>query len=322
MHYALIFLPGLFIAIVFAIKNIITKQKFIFNKFIIRNSHLGIILFVFTVFYFSIFLSPVKNILFDSQNLEVHNNTQDFIKQMPPEASLVSSASLAPALSNRTDVYLLQYSYLERTQFYLEDFIFPEVDYILIDTEDMLTVLAYANDNQQLFNREFKHIKIPDDFRQRLDNYVLIKAKNNLLLWQNKKLVQAQDFLPLYEFIKKPQNFAKQNFIVSTDYLEQNNNNILSITYQSIALENKDYLVRFYSDDYYFDVPLDYGLYPVRDWPANSLVQFYYYLTKDIKAYQLLAWQGNVKLGPLREAKLDLNLKPISDKINFILVVH
>lgn len=315
MHYALIFLPGLFIATIFAINKLKEKKIFIFSAVIINNKNFFIVLFVFTVCYFSIFLSPVKNILFNSYSTDFRNNRQDFINQIPPEASLVVSAGLAPALSSRTDIYPLQYSYLGRTQFYLTDFEFPTVDYILIDMKDMFDILSYAKDKEDFYNKEFKHIQIPGDFRKRLNDYVLIKVANNLLLWQNKSLSASKKSLSLYKFEDKPLNFNNSNFIISSDYLEQVDYNVLSITYQKIHQVDKNYLVRFYKDDYYFDLPLDYGLWPVKDWPSDNLVSFYYYLNQDVKAYQIFSWQGDVKLGAIRDAQVEFDLKPVQERL-------
>ncbi|MFA6307515.1 MAG: DUF2079 domain-containing protein [Patescibacteria group bacterium] len=313
MHYATVFLPGLFIATIFAINKIVNKEKFIFSQTILTHKNIFISLFVFTVIYFSVFLSPIKNVLFYHYAAELRENRQYFIDQIPEEASLVVSASLAPALSNRINIYPLQYSYLGKTQFYLDDFKFPEVDYILIDTEDMLQILAYF---EQVKNRHFDNIKVSDIFRNRLNDYVLIAAKNNLLLWQNKSLVKSEKELSIYSTSEKPQDFDNNDFVVSGKYFKQDNLNILEISYQKTQSDISNYLLRFYGDDYYIDIPLDYGVWLVFDWSEDNLINFYYYLSDDIKAYQLFSWQGEVKLSDIRDAKVDLILKKVSERIN------
>ncbi|OGY93370.1 MAG: hypothetical protein A2406_00050 [Candidatus Komeilibacteria bacterium RIFOXYC1_FULL_37_11] len=313
-HYGLIFLPGLFVASIFAWKNILSKKKFIFSSVFYNNLNFFKVLFIVTIFYFFIFLSPIKNILFAQGNLSIDNNLAQINKILSPSASLVVSESLAAAFSSRQAVYPFQYSYMGRGQFYLEEFNFPEVDYILIDTNDIFETLAYVDTSKVIFNKNFEQ-NIPKDFRERLDNYILIFARNNLLLWQNKTISQDKDALLLYKFIDNPDLSDNSSLISGFDYSFDSAGSILNLTYQKTQLLEHNYLLRFYAKDYYFDVPLDYGLWPQADWPEDKLGSFYYYLNPDITAYQIFSWQGEVALGRYRQAEVDFNLREITPRL-------
>jgi len=305
MHYGLLFLPALFIALIFSISKIKNKDKFLFSKIIYSNSKLFLLLFIFTVIYFSGFLSPAKNVLL-AQNNPLHKDyLRDLSSLISKEDSLVVSSSLAPHFSSRQEIYFLEPSYLSKTQFYLHDFKFPEVDYILIDTEDMLEILSYYNQRKEFFTHQFPDANVPEDFRNRLADYNLIRVDHNLLLFQHQKLGSDINLL-LYEFEDAP--IDNNNLLLSSDFKD----NVLKLDYKKV--KDNNYLIRFYTNDNYYDVPLDYGLYPMVDWPA-TLASFHYYLNSDVYAYQLFMWQGEAKLGHLREVTLDLTLEPMTNVI-------
>lgn len=315
MHYGLIFLPALFIATIFSIAKIMSADKFMGRDLIVKNKNFFLVLLVFSMLYLAVFLSPVKNIIFYQEDTFLKSNKNFFISQIPTGASLISSANLAPVLSNRQYIYPLQYAYFGRGQFYLENFDVPEIDYILMDTEDMLAVLSYWRQSKLFWQNHFNNL-VPDDFRNYLEDYQLVLAKNNLLLWQNRKISSASLDLPLYN-LAEDKNYEGQSLVAGSNYqiLEDNNYNILTIAYQKQYAKDKDYLLRFYGPDYYFDVPLDYGLWPAADWSSDKPNNFYYYLSKDIASYQIFAWSGEVILGDRRQAEIDLALEEVSSKV-------
>ncbi|MFA6467137.1 MAG: DUF2079 domain-containing protein [Patescibacteria group bacterium] len=322
-HYALLFLAGFFIAIIFSLNKIKKQEKFCFSKYVYKEKKLAIYFFVAAILYFSFVFSPVRYMLvqkYDQANIKLK---QEFIYQIPKEASLMISSGLDANLSSRQTIYTLQHSYFARTQFFIRDFNLPELDYILIDMDDMFNVLALVKGKEKEFDMNPSQTNPPlntyqdmsKNFRNRFDNYDLIKAKNNLLLWQNKKLNKAQEILPLYQVTVKPSNLLRTDFVVEENYLKQDKYNILKITYQKTQPENFDYLLRFYGDNNHFDLPLDYGLWPLKDWSEDSLMSFYYYLSKDIKSYQIFSWTGEGKLGNMRDVALDKEIIAVTEQI-------
>lgn len=321
-HYGLIFLPALFIASIFSVSKILSGENFWAGRIIFKDFKFFVFLSVFTIIYFSVFLSPVKDIIFDLNKTPIDLDKSTVIKEIPKEASLVVSAGLAPALSSRTDIYPFQYSYMGRGQFYLTDFIFPDVDYILVDMDDVFLTLAYTRQSVDAFSNNFSQ-KIPDDFRNRLKDYQLVLTKNDLLLWQNKKFASDGNDLLLYEFEDVGSTDDQSEIWFETHYSSDKQDNLLNILYKPKLLPVRDnYLVRFYANDYYFDVPIDYGLYPPRDWPKDKLASFYYHLSKDIKFYQIFSWNGEVALGKYRQAEINFDLEPLTAMLDINPVVR
>lgn len=322
-HYALLFLAGFFIAIIFSLNKIKKEDKFCFSKYVYKEKKVVFYFFATAILYFSFVFSPVKYMFmqkYDQANIKLK---QEFIKQVPEEASLMISSGLDANLSSRQTIYTLQHSYFARTQFFIRDFNLPELDYILIDMDDMFNVLSLVKHKEKEFNMNSSQENPPlntyedisKNFRQRFDNYNLIKAKNNLLLWQNKNLNKDQKALSLYELHDRPLNLDRQDLVVDTNYLKQAEYNTLKITYQKTQSEDIDYVLRFYGDNSYFDLPLDYGLWPLKDWPKDSLMSFYYYLSRDIKSYQIFSWTGEGKLGDMRDVALEKEISAVSEQI-------
>lgn len=315
MHYGLVLLPALFIAAIFAVQKIISQDRFIFRNFILNNRRFLLILLAFSLFYLGIFLSPVRSIALEEPNLLLQNNRNLALDKIPAHSSLIVSANLAPQLSNRQYVYPLQYAYLGRGQFYLEKFDFEPVDYILIDSDDMLGVLAYWQSGQKFVRADFKD-SVPDNFKKYLQDYQLIWAKDNLLLYQHKKLADNVEVFDLYSIKDKPEQIEKDGLLVASHYqpIADKNYGILSIDYQKKYVLDKNYLIRFYGHNYYFDIPLDYGLWPVADWPTDKLSSFNYYISSDILAYQIFLWQGEAVLGDKLSADLELDMEAVTSK--------
>ena len=121
------------------------------------------------------------------------------------------------------------------------------------------------------------------------------------------------------DYIEIPENRSKFSRI--QDYIKVNDLKALAKV-TSISPDKKEILlvisgekIKNANDGDYFDLPLDYGVLPVRDWPTDKLVNFFYYLSKDAKAYQIFSWQGENKLGAAKELVIDLHLTPVIDKI-------
>lgn len=314
-HYALLFLAGFFIALIFSLNKIKKDDAFWASKYLYKEKKIGIYFFILAIAYFSFFMSPVRATLFKKYDRENIKIKQEFVSQIPKDASIMISGGMDTNLSSRHIIYPLQFSYYGRTQFYLNDFNLPPVDYILIDMEDFLYILSGLEDTQVYFNRITAEVSnsyedISLNFRKKFNNYNLIKVKDNILLWQNKELIGSQYNLPLYDFEPKSKDFNSADFLVYSDYLEQDDTNILKITYQKIRPDGDKFLLRFYKENSYFDIPLDYGLWPIKDWPQDELISFYYYLDRDVGSYQLFSWSGSNQLGDSKDVALHKKLMP------------
>lgn len=306
-HYILLFLPALFIALIFAVNKIKNKESFFGSKLIYKNKKEFLFLTVFTILYFFVFLSPIKSVLFADYDSQQTKEKQEFIKIISPNDKVIAESSFVPHLSSRKELYVFSYSYFGTSQFSGFDFKVPEVDYIIIDFSQALSVLTEKNDNHLLQNYKNDMAK---NWREYLQDYTLIKAKNDVFLWQNKKTANF-DGLNLFDHKLKPADFIEDPFLV----LGEKREDFLELTFQKKHNEEKEYLVRFYKDNGFFDVPLDYAIFPETEWPDNELLSFYYYPDKSVKAYQVFSWQGANKLGNRKEMVVDLKLYPETEKI-------
>ena len=105
-------------------------------------------------------------------------------------------------------------------------------------------------------------------------------------------------------------------FFVDYNFEKEVKQNILSLTFQKKQEESIMYLVRFYKDEEYFDVALDYGILPEKYWEDNYLYTFYYYLSKDVQAYQVFEWKGNNTFGKYKEVIVNKQINPKTDIIS------
>ena len=311
-RFSLLLLPSIFISFIFSLEHIQAKKSFLFSKFIYRNLAFSKFLMLFTVVYFFIFLSPARHVAFKKYDQEQRLNQYSMLQAVPADKSITATNNFLPQLSNRQFLYNIDYVYFRRTQFSQAVFKPIDTDYLLLDYSDFLTTIADAKSNAAL---EKYWPNMPLEWREFLQNYSLIKAENNVLLWQIKN--QTKDTgLKLYELQDKDQEQAANNFLFSKASILNQSHRVLKLTIQDIGNVDNSYLIRFYSRNSYFDMPLDYGLMTVADW-QQKIASFYYYLNPSVESYQVFSWQGINKLGLEQQVYLDKKLEAITDKITF-----
>lgn len=312
IHYGLLFMPAIFIALIFALDRINRRAKFWHSHLVYEHYGFTKLVLLVAVIYFIVFLSPVQNIIAKNYDGSVHGAEREFIAGLLPTDSLAAELKYLPTLSNQHNIlYPLHYAYLGHGQFSKDEFVLPPVDYIMADYNEFisnLTDIATSPLKQKYGNN------LPAQWRNLLANYTLIEAHNSFLVWQDKTKTE-QDNILLYEINAKEPNSYYADFLVDSEYFSADKKT-LKLTLQKAHTENNNYLVRFYTEDSYFDIPLDYGLLPEREWADNELVSFYYYLDNQVSSWQIFKWQGNNKIGPLREIAVDLELWPETTRNN------
>lgn len=296
-HYILFVLPGIFIAFIFALAAL-QKHKYY---------HYIIILLCITVVYLAIFLGPVKNFLahqFDNKTIEYKKY---LLSQIPPEAKVAVSSDFLPALSSRQYVYPLNYAFFGYSQFLLEPFILPQVDYLLIDFEDfMIDVVAKESKN---FLTEHKEV-MNDGWRKTLSNYDLIAVEKNIFFF--KKKTEGQQSLFLAELTDFSELENNKNFLLDYNFFAEDN--ILEIFVNSnLYIENS--LIRFYSQDEYFDLPLDYAMFSKKFLDDNKAMKIHYYLPKEIKAFEIFSWSGTNMVSLINNAVPVFQLEKLQSKV-------
>jgi hypothetical protein len=114
----------------------------------------------------------------------------------------------------------------------------------------------------------------------------------------------------------KDKKLLDNGFLFTKASILNQSHRVLKLSIQNISDPNKNYLLRFYTKNSYFDMPLDYGLMTAGDWQQKE-ASFYYYLNPSIESYQIFSWQGINKLGLEQQVYLDKKLEKITDKIIF-----
>ena len=299
-HYSLFILPSIFISFIFSLQHL---KNYKYKNFIF-------LLLMVTIIYLAIFLSPVKNLLTYSPDKQGVAYRQEVLEQIGDQATIAASASFLADLSNREIVYPISYSYFGGGQFLIEDFDLPLVDYILIDYKNFFVDIEATN--ASFFSNQIKET-MNDKWRKRLSSYVLIWAKDDILLFKNKDQVQGS--LTFVDILEKERSAVNENekLILDSKFTSKDNSLALKINYD---LLRENYLIRFYGENgYYFDLPLVYSLFSEKTKLKNKMINVKYYLNSDIKNYQIFLWQADNLLGPVGEAISDFKLESITDKI-------
>ncbi len=311
-RFSLLLLPGIFLALIFSLEHIQARKSFLFSKFIYKNFGFSKFLMLVSLVYFIIFLSPARQVAFKSYDQAQRSNQYTMLEAVPDEKSVTASNNFLPQLSSRQYVYNIDYVYFRRTQFSQAIFEPIKTDYLLIDYSDFLTTIAEARSNIAL---EKYWPVMPLEWREFLQDYLLLRAENNVLLWQI-KTDSSNPGLKFYDLQDKDAKQINSDFLFTKASILNQSHRVLKLNIQNIGDPKQSYLIRFYRAGYYFDMPLDYGLMTANDW-QEKIASFYYYLNPSIDSYQIFSWQGVNKLGLEQQVYLDKKLKAISDKIVF-----
>ncbi|MDP2812231.1 MAG: DUF2079 domain-containing protein [bacterium] len=309
-HYVLLFMPAIFIALIYSGKYLLAKGKFFASQYVYNNFGFFKIVFLLSIVYFSIFLSPASHLIFKNYSGEEKNLKNYFIAIVDKNNSVAADLNLLAKLSSRQIVYPIYYSYLGVSQLGKSEFRLPPVDYILMDSEEFINVLV-EKDSDAFWIK--KTDVLSANWQELMSDYRLVKAQDDMLLWQDKNKTAFS--LPFYEQIDKVQREEGADFLADINY-QKGEPNILKLTFNKKTDIDDDILIRFYKTDRYFAVPLGYGMWPMSQWSEDKAMVFYYYLSDDVRSFQVFQWSGKNKLGLVKEVFLDLDLKPLSELIS------
>lgn len=290
MHYVSLLLPGFFLAYIFGLYFLLKHESKHKLNFIYQNKIFFIAIFIFSIIFSLVFISPIFKIIFKKYPKNYHENRQYIVDMIPRGASLAANPPLLTRFSSSQELYDLNFSYYGKTPFAERDFILPQVDYIFIDMVDFLATINGRNSLSywQLGNP----LSMPDNWEKTLADYNLIYAKDNLYLWSNKK-ISNNTILPYFEYQNTDQN--SDSPIKSWSLEKINNQDVLKISYNNLS--SNSYLIRFYKNDYFWEMPFDYGLYSLARKQEGQSITIYYYLSKEVNAFELYHYQGKNILG-------------------------
>ncbi|MBU1202584.1 DUF2079 domain-containing protein [Patescibacteria group bacterium] len=307
LHYVLVFLPAIFIAFIFSVRLLLEKKIFLASNFIYKNKDIFVGMFLVAVVYFSIFLSPVKDVLAANFDKNINNVRYDMLKTVGRDSSVIASLNLLPQLSQRQVVYPFSYAYIGRSQFYINSFDWPLVDYIILDYGESIDILQ---DSKWLLAKDKVEINLPEPFRKKLENYNLVEVKANILLWQKRDINPQLENKILYQTGQKSSKTQGQLVFKKSEFI-QDKGKKLALTFKPTNLNKQYYIIRFYTDDDSYDLPIDYGLFPDSQWQDREMI-FFYYLEDRIKSFQIFAFDGVSVLDKKRSSFFDMKTEALS----------
>ncbi len=320
LHYSALILPALFLATIYALAKILsspdkTKSKII--NLINWEKPLSFLIFLIAIIYSSLALGPViGGITQFYQNGLTWPQTSlknEFIKKIPPQASVAATYEFLTKLSSREKIYSFNYVFLGKQQFLNQDYALPEdTQYLLIDFQDLLTYQLQYGQND--FYQE-RYQVASQNFPQVLTNFGLVEINDTLALYQRG---QKDKFNLLEIFSTKPvinqaQNLSLDNKIKFLGY-NQPTNNYFQFFWQAEKEMTKNYQLQLIltkdsnvvAQKIY---PFAYGIFPTSLWQIPEVVQTNYWFNFDKKipggSYNLKIklieiQKGGVEVDPIR----------------------
>jgi len=302
-HYVSLFMPILIIAAIFSLKNLQLNKKIIQ----LNSDHKEIIPTVLIVglLYISLQLGPWSSFVtipvsVDYQQAALKNQ---FSQLIPQNASLLTGFGLLPNFSSRSRLYLLHYAFLNKQQFDTGSYPLPsDLQYVFLDWDDFLFLdLGYAQSPKY----STAYYQGDDRLRELLASYTLIKADQNLALWQLKK---SETKFSLYEIINQKslaiQNKKSQPLGSPIEFLGYDKNQgSVSLYFKCLQLMDKNYFIKL-NNRYY---SLGYGLYPTSAWQVGQVVKINFYNLPNITSFQVAKPYGRLIYNGLNSFVLDLN---------------
>ncbi len=139
-HYCLLLMPGIYFAAAAGYKNIGRLKTNPLLGLAAKDPSLAIILALVTAIYASITFGPLGGIIADrAPRLDLSRYQAQLVNDIPPGAAVAASYAFLPALSNRTELYSLNYVYLGKQQFAAADYRLPEpAEYLAVDFSDLV----------------------------------------------------------------------------------------------------------------------------------------------------------------------------------------
>ncbi|MBU1164524.1 DUF2079 domain-containing protein [Patescibacteria group bacterium] len=318
-HYSSLFIPALFTATIIALKKFQNKKiQFIFFKFLQKEKTLAILIFVVAIIYTSIALGPSIGIIKTIKNTKTIKNNTDIknkmIEQIDPNDSVVSSYGALTPLSSRKNVYSLHYIYMGYQQFSRNKYVLIDpVDAMLIDYQDLFTYYLQYYDKLE----EDEELN-PNNLNELIknNNLGLVEITNGIALYKKNvatdyALYQIHNQIPSIDF-QQSLNLDDQMMFLGYSLLP---NNGVATYWQKIG-DSDNYFIRTNSDDIFL---LAYGLYPLKNWGVNEIVQmnFWFDHTKNNSqvSLEVIEVEGGVILSGIRSTQNAIKTKTIGESI-------
>ena len=332
IHYASLFLPGLFIALIWGLKKV-ERWKY--------REVFWITLVVGTL-YGALTLGPIlgfaQSLIKPGDDKEIMALKKEFLNAVPRQSSVVTTYEFLTNLSSRLKVYGLNYAFIGKKQFTDLDYQLPnDVEIILMDADDFLTFgVQFPNSRQwqQYYQNGDDNLRKLIDQRgfkvsKIIDSLVILEKDNDwgIRLYEtaaqfndvkNKQNINLDDKMKFLGFspITYPPSVANYRLLPVALYFKPLQK--MEENYQlKLLLKNKN--GQIVHEKLY---PLAYGLYPTTEWQTNETVKINYWFLMPAglpeSDYQinleLLNYKGYLTLDGLRSAIMKITeetaLKP------------
>lgn len=319
IHYVTLFLPIMFIALIYEIKKIRNgNQLNIIEKFIHKERAALYLILGLTAVYTFFTLGPFLGLFEKNFSTRETANKDLFLSQISPTDSVATTFEFLPRLSNRKKLYSLHYAYIGKLQFSKIDYLLPkDTDKILVDSQDFLS-----------YQLLFPNISVWQDYYEESDNrfrnflennnYQASSVRDSVVLFEKnpEKTIELYTINP-GSLASNPKNEIFNNKIIflgwDKDYID---NELLSLSLYFKSLQNLDkhYNLKLKildQDDnpvHQKNYTMAYGLLPTTDWEIDEVIKINYnfLLPDNINIYnkkisfELFEQQGGLTLNKIK----------------------
>jgi uncharacterized membrane protein len=180
-HYSSLFVPTLFFALIEALHSLESPLGSA-SKYL---SEVYRPIVIVAIIYSFVFLGPVSHLAELGCSATEKSAINYLLEQVPPGASVASSYDFLTPLASRSQIYSLNYVFLGTRQLSREPYNAPDVDYVLWNSEDMLTYQLQYERHQFYGSAYLAGTTRIEDYLNKFD---LIFQVDNFYLFRNKHI--------------------------------------------------------------------------------------------------------------------------------------
>ncbi|MBI5733827.1 MAG: DUF2079 domain-containing protein, partial [Candidatus Kerfeldbacteria bacterium] len=332
IHYVSLFLPPLFIGLIYGLKKLVDVEP---SKKIVsslkKNLTLVILILIGATLYSSVTLGPLpavaKAIFKSAGQSEIKQIKSELLKALPPRQSLAATYDFLTHLSSREKIYGLNYAFVGKKQFTDLDYELPnDLEGIVMDSADLITfALQFPSDNiwqknvllgddrlRKIIALGLKAVKIIDSYvvfeRSGEAGMVLYETQAKIKEIQNPQKIKLGDVIDFLGWSKILGQRPTSPWLENSKFLP------ISLYFQAqkkldknfqLKLSFKDSEGKILGQKYY---ALAYGLYPTTEWPVGDIIKIndWFLIPKNLAStnyqieLQLVDLKGFITLNGLR----------------------
>lgn len=332
IHYTVLFLPALFLALIFEIKKILENNKLNrLEKFLLNEKPALVLILGLTTLYACLTLGPILGLFQKNFRKEEVANKNNFLKEISANDSVATTFEFLTKLSSRKNLYSFHYAFIGKEQLSERDYSLPSgVDKILVDTSDLL-LYNFLFNNLEIWQKYYPDAD--NKFREFINNnnYQVAKYSDSLVLWEKNvaEPLSLYQLNPSFEEIKVSKNihFGNGKFkLMGWDRIDEPSETTnFSLYFQALNKITENYNLRLILTDknglniYQKDYPLAYGIYPLSDLEPYEILKINYrfLLPKNIQTqnkkmtFQLIEQEGYLTANKIKKVVPQVTIENI-----------